>query len=240
MNLELCDKCWLPIEGESRKVKKRGDPVYLHPECWQDVLAERERSKAETAELRMRRIDVGLIGVPEVPWTKASELHGRVHPVLYRFARYHDPREHGSALLLGPSGAGKTTAAAILVRRLARLALEATVGADSHWMARVKWIEAHSLVRARQEWPLGKGEPQVVERCKEASLLILDEVGFEPSNEILWDVVNARYKARLPTIATSGNGSTAAEFATRYGDAFVRRLSGRDVGEVIDAHEVKQ
>lgn len=239
MSEELCDKCGDPIGGEARRVRKRGDPVSLHPECWGDVLAERERNRAETAELRERRIEVGLIGVPEVPWRDMAELRKRVHPVLYRFALHHDPREHGSALLLGPSGVGKTTAAAVLVRRLAKQAREATVGADSHWMARVKWCEAHALVKAAKEWPLGKGEPPLVDRCREASLLVLDEVGFEPHDPILLDVVNGRYKARLPTIVTSGLGSTAAEFTDRYGEAFVRRLSGRDVGKVFDAGESK-
>lgn len=236
MNLELCDKCGRGIApNDVHRVKKRGDPVALHRACWDSIVERRNAIGADQLELRKLRVEVGMRDVPDVPWEDPNDpaLATRVHPSFLRFAQRYEPREHRSALLLGPSASGKTLSASVALRRLAKGALASDAGSD--WFARVRWVTAHKLVKAAREWPLGSGECLLTSRCREATLLVIDEVGFEPPNEVLFDVVDHRYSHRLPTVVTSG--LTLDEFIKRNGDAMRRRLSGRDAGRLVDAYK---
>lgn len=53
-------------------------------------------------------------------------------------------------------------------------------------------------------------------------LLVIDELGFEPLDEGLFDVLDERYQRALPVIVTSGLRVT--ELRDRYGAAALRRL----------------
>lgn len=232
--LELCDHCGRGVKStKAVRVTKRsiGEKVPLHPACADAI----KKSRGENRELRRLRIEVGLRDVPEVPWTDPDdpELAQRLHPSFLRFAQRYEPREHRSALLLGPSAAGKTLSVSVALRRLAAKAEGSDSASD--WFARVRWVSGHKLVKAAKEWPLGAGECLLVSRCRKASLLVIDEVGFEPLNEVLLDVIDHRYSQRAPTVVTTG--LTVEDFKARYGDAMRRRLSGRDAGRSVDSHK---
>lgn len=70
--------------------------------------------------------------------------------------------------------------------------------------------------------PLGAGEPEELTRAVEVPLLVIDELGFEPLDEGLFDVLDERYQRALPVIVTSGLRVT--ELRDRYGAAALRRL----------------
>jgi DNA replication protein DnaC len=148
--------------------------------------------------------------------------------------------EHGSVLVLGPSGVGKTAAAAFLVRRLSEAAVESCARAASSetpeldFAARILWTTGAALIVARREHALGVGEPPALWRAKTASLLVLDELGHESgaADPVLLEVIDHRYAQRSPTIVTSG--LTRIEFVARYGDALFRRLT--EHGVLVEAH----
>jgi DNA replication protein DnaC len=82
-------------------------------------------------------------------------------------------------------------------------------------------------VRARKIHPLGEEEPEEVTRAMRASLLVLDDLGAEPLDTVIFEVLDQRYSRGLPTIVTSG--LTPSAIRERYGDAAWRRLSERGV-----------
>jgi DNA replication protein DnaC len=206
--------------------------VPVHHECREAIRRHAEYGRARRELL----VSTALRNNPRVPWTELDdpELAARVHPSLLRFARRHDPDVHGSALLLGPSGCGKTLATNALLFRLAATARGDRSGQAVEGLARSLWTTAHELTRARREHQLGRGEAQLVDRARYASVLFLDEIGFEPSDTIIFDLIDWRYAKRRPTIATSG--LRRADFALKYGDAMFRRLIGEGSGTLIDVH----
>jgi len=145
-------------------------------------------------------------------------------------------------LLLGASGEGKTTACVALVNRLwselsaieqpkHQTRVDKRVdGGESYEdvfelgiLERFVWTTGHSLACARRNAPFG-AEPELVTRCRNATLLIVDEVGAEPlADGILFETVNERYARQTPTIVTSGY--SRQDFCARYGDALFRRLT---------------
>jgi DNA replication protein DnaC len=146
-------------------------------------------------------------------------------PDLRKFATKYDPSD-GSVVACGPSGCGKTTA---LVCMMTRALDEAWAAADpKHWVARACWTNAHVLARARREHRLGLGDAPLVDNATHASVLVIDELGFEPQGETLFEVIDSRYCAGLSTIVTTGlhidPEPSGQSLRQRYGDAFVRRL----------------
>lgn len=207
----------------------------------------RERAKKEANERfreRLRRYTLEpLENAPN--WDHARidspDFVSKVHSRLQRFATKYELK-HGSVALLGPSGVGKTTAALALVRRLAGelYAEEVERGPDRYgqpsddlirW-SRSRWVTAHELARARREHRLGQSDAPLIRECMEAPLLVIDEMGFEPTDGTIFEIVDVRYGKRLPTIITSG--LTSAEFTKRYGAALLRRLVDDGVGRLLE------
>jgi hypothetical protein len=141
--------------------------------------------------------------------------------------------------LLGKTGAGKTTAAlAMFLLHMrahrttliaeARMALER---ASSGQMpprvakpAKVVFVAAKDVVDARRFSPLGK-EPDLLERAKSASLLILDDiVGTRDTDQDLYQVIWSRDNFKLPTIVTTA--MNPAEMTAAYSEMFTRRVFG--------------
>jgi DNA replication protein DnaC len=157
--------------------------------------------------------------------------------------------ERGSAALMTSSGLGKTTATVALVHRL--IAEGVAAGMDigpedgrrqldpaelkptrALWQAsKIVWTTAVELVRARRIHALGEGEPKLIEEAREASLLVMDELGSEPFDRDgeLFALVDERYRVGAPTIVTTGLPEKEGEkgFVGRYGEAFLRRLIER-------------
>jgi DNA replication protein DnaC len=180
----------------------------------------RERYKARGDELEAARV---FARTCPIQWTlKASdaEIEARISdPVLKKFAAEPDAAER-SALLLGPSKIGKSTTAALALRRA--LLLPRTGRNLSP-----KWFYARALAQVARQWPLGEGTCPEVNRASNAGLLIIDDLGLERDAAELVDVVHSRYECGLVTWTTSG--LSMSELKDRYGEALVRRLiEGRE------------
>lgn len=144
-------------------------------------------------------------------------------------------------LMLGGTGAGKTSACAYLVRRMLAEALPVVTfspgwrrfwGGCSSTLERaslIRWQSCRELAEAMREHALGKGEPEAIIRCQNARLLVLDDVGATDSPVAYERILNVRYERGWPTITTSG--LTSRELTSSLNEALVRRMlqrKGRD------------
>lgn len=128
----------------------------------------------------------------------------------------------GNLLLLGPTGTGRSTAAAVLFRRL--LALGVRDGGEAWENAKfMAWFHAGDLAEARREHALGKGEAPEIGQASRARLLVLDDAGWEPDPFVCSMILKERYESGYPTIITSGK--TEDELIAHYGAAVVRRMT---------------
>jgi hypothetical protein len=150
------------------------------------------------------------------------ELQSRVRDVRLRQASLAWSWGSGGLLFIGRTGAGKSSAAAWLFRRLLRVGWQQ--GGDA-WarVGALRWFSAEDLVRARLEHALGRGEAPEIEQAERATLLFLDELGWERDPSVVSGVMQKRYERQLPTVTTSGR--TAAELTAMYGAAVVRRMN---------------
>jgi hypothetical protein len=119
----------------------------------------------------------------------------------------------GGLLFIGPSGSGKTSLACALLRA---------------WEARfaprcAMFVHAWRLSVARADQRFG-GEPPDVERAKNASLLLIDDIGSEPRTTLnaVPEVIFHRAERGAPTWVTTWLSPEA--LAERYGDGIARRL----------------
>lgn len=241
---ELCALCTQPI-GDRPAKRNRSQTQVAHLDC----LARRRNGK-EVADLQrirekyLARLATAVVDVPKWPWARLEtvEFERSVPDRRLRAVAEKWTTDRGSMLLLGPSGAGKTTVCVALVNRfhteLSRVdrpkhqcrVNRRIDGGESYEdifelgiLERFVWITGHSLAFARRNAALGS-EPELVTRCRNATLLVVDEVGVEPlADSILFEVVNERYARQTPTIVTSGY--SRQDFCGRYGDALFRRLT---------------
>lgn len=171
-----------------------------------------------TTDLLEHRRGLALRRLPW-PWVAdraAYETAVTARP-LRELAERWTPRD-GGLLVIGPTGVGKT---ASVIRALRRV-----VGAISDYrdpMLRVHWTAASAIALARRRTGLGAGEAEEIRRSIETPLLVVDELGPEPIDPALHDVLDARYLAQRVTIATSG--MSLAELRERYGAARIRRIT---------------
>jgi len=136
--------------------------------------------------------------------------------------------EGSSLLLVGGTGRGKTSAAAYLFRRL--LGRGVKNGGEDWRIARgLQWYPATELDRARSEHPLGKGDaPAMVAACR-ATVLFLDDLGWDRDPKAVSHVLDARYNAGLVTVATTsrrtrGINGGPSELDRHYDGAVMRRF----------------
>lgn len=218
---------------ECGEVRRWDDPVKCPtcPEKKQDSVPESE--KQNMLRSAFRSIPDGMswcrIGNPQ--WEERCCSKGK------EFAKQWT-RETKSTVLWGRTGAGKTIAAVALMHRLLDYVLRHDVDRQTlRFAAGMRFVSALDLAMDRRKHPLGKAEAPLVETAKRASLLVLDEVGyevFEPGRDTtLFEIANERYgKAHKPTIMTTGldfrfKGQKVAgweRFIDRYGDALWRRF----------------
>lgn len=140
-------------------------------------------------------------------------------------------RQHGSAVLCGPTGVGKTTCLIALGHRLIDLLDAEQTDDDAAWLRRVRFVRATSLVKATDRHPLGHGEPPAMTVAVSASLLLLDDLGSEGPDRhaSLFEALDRRYLASAPTVVTTS--LSRAQLEERYSAALVRRLT--DQGRFI-------
>lgn len=220
--------------------------IYCEP-C--QAIAEQRRFKEERERAEKERRKIIAEALQRVTSSAPQWSHARIGSPVYlslsgllrAWVEGFDGRE--SACILGPSGTGKTTALRAWLSAQCQRAYRAAVerGFRDPLYRHTKgilWTTGHALASARKRHALGSGEAPLVEQAESASLLLLDELGFEPRTEVVFEVLDARYAAGLPTVVTSG--LTAKGFADRergYGDALFRRLTDNGVGQLIDLWE---
>lgn len=129
------------------------------------------------------------------------------------------PQARTLVVLAGPTGTGKTCAAA-------RLALHTLAAGRS-----VRWLEAFDLSR------VSPYDAPAVDALKAVPLLVVDDLGREYQDDkgflraLIDGLLSARYDAELATVITTN--LPAAEFAARYGERLVDRI--REVGAFLEA-----
>lgn len=181
----------------------------------------------DETETKTGRPDPKLVSVTERDRQREAQrserrrvLEARMHPRLLK-AILENPSP--SALLLGPSGTGKTAGAQLI---------EALAGIRLHW------CDAEDLLTAEKRYQLGKGEAPEVEDAITCEHLLLDDIGSTPDvGRVMWRVINARYRASKSTIVTSG--LTQKEFVACVGGSFVRRVIEQHAGYetlAVDLH----
>lgn len=178
--------------------------------------AEREQRRAEhLAQARARVI------------AARRALEPRIAPRLLSALRRQDTP---CALLLGPTGCGKTSAA--------------------HWL-RARFggvlIRASELGSSERRHALGKGYSPEIEQAHWCRLLIIDDLGTEDPRDIsvLQSVIDMRYSSGRALVTTTG--LTRAMLSERYDAPMVRRLHDQHVKRpdggrdwpvlVVDLHE---
>jgi DNA replication protein DnaC len=212
-------------------------------------MTEQTNAESEYAlELRRQEIKQALYHAHELlpPWRDWATLeklatHPAIDARLLEAARTWDSAT-GSLVLIGPTGAGKSACAHALARRLIAHGFATALAREDYWrhseeldVARgMRWYAASKLALARKQAKLGSGEAYAVGDAIEATILFIDELGYEQviGDGVIFDIVNSRYEAGRPTIVTSGR--TEGELVDRYGAAFMRRL--REPGQLVDVH----
>jgi hypothetical protein len=144
-----------------------------------------------------------------------------------------DPPRDGSMVITGPTGRGKSSWLVAWVWR-EHDARRARVIAGEKLRFHFAWVSGYELSGARKRCKLGDESP-IVEVAMQIPLLFLDEVGTEPPSEELFAVLDARYRAELPTALTSPLEPMA--LATTIGGGAYRRLLER--GVLVDIHQEK-
>lgn len=149
----------------------------------------------------------------------------RIEPKLLRALKaYQTP----CALFLGPTGCGKTSAAAWII------------AAHACYVVR-----SRDLATASRRHGLGDGYPPEVERARERGLCVIDDVGAEGSDVApLQDILDHRYWRGYPTIVTTGltdmglRGHLGAAHYRRIVDQHVLRNDGSEFPVlIVDCHE---
>ncbi len=170
-----------------------------------------EHLLGERREAALRRLPM--------PWVDDAATYERAvsSRQLRQLAARWTPAD-GGLLVLGSTGLGKTAAVACALRRLVRAA--------TNWRdptLRTHWTNASAIALARRHTGLGAGEAAEIRRAIEAPVLVVDELGPEPLDAALHDVLDARYTHQRVTLATSG--MSLAELRERYGAARIRRIT---------------
>lgn len=122
--------------------------------------------------------------------------------------------ERFGALLLGPTGDGKSSVAAWALRRWRATQQPKPVT--------LSWLDALEATDAERRYKLGTGDPEELEQAYRADWLVLDDVGLSSSANLVQLVLARRYQACLPTIVTSG--LTPEQLSSHIGAASVRRV----------------
>lgn len=214
---------------------------------WCDTCAELARRRARELDVAEARESVSpggalawcKAGTPEyeTATAKARKLVTGATAALVTKAAWS--RKAGSLLIIGPTGIGKSKVLTAIGHRIIDFAAGAGWSQpDAMRFARgIRYVSGLELGRARSQ---AKFEtPAVIREAKDATLLLLDEIGYEESRFdplAVRDVLRDRYDpVWKPTIAASG--MTYAELESRYGEPTLRTITDR--GMLIDLHPKK-
>jgi DNA polymerase III delta prime subunit len=202
-------------EREAKRTARARELRALAVEAWRRVP---QTFRAPVPEL-LRRLEHERAGVP------GRRLLGKL-----REARTV------AALLSGPTGCGKTTAAAVLVWR-ALAEFEQSDGERCACATELVWTTAIDLAVAERRHALGQGEPELLAKARRCGLLVLDDLGLEEPNAV-FPILSARYDECRATVVTTG--LTKAGLTKHLGAAGVRRVVEQHVETAVlvaDCHD---
>lgn len=152
----------------------------------------------------------------------------RETPAVNAARRWWGAHREKPLVMLGPTGLGKTTAAAWLCVEFAKAFPWNDAPSGGRQREPLVWLDATDLVQLREWTDVGR---EYAERCLKASLLIIDDAGHEGTvtgKQALVDLLMKRTDSKaMTTLATN---LTGAEFRARYTEPLADRL--RNFGDV--------
>jgi DNA replication protein DnaC len=211
----------------------RGGPPFLCPACHRRADLDEWATRCDAGRAVVRgklphRIrDAALFGDRDTEVTLAQ----RVTRLPDTESLRECARRMRGATIKGAAGSGKSTlAAAMLVYSAECLRGLFDPAADEDLVAyrlaraeRCEYVSAFTLARARLQTGAGAGEAFAVATCMGASVLLIDDLGAEPTqNATVAEVIHYRADNAMPTIVTTW--MSAADIARVYGDGVARRL----------------
>lgn len=131
------------------------------------------------------------------------------------------PTGNGNLLLLGETRQFKSSVMASIYYRLLRAAW-ANGGAEWSFAQGFQWARADDLEREMQAHPHGRGPCPAYLTAAGASLLFLDDLGWERDPSRLATLIADRYDHAKMTVVTSG--LDREQLVKRYSEAVVRKL----------------
>lgn len=139
-----------------------------------------------------------------------------------------------SAVLFGPSSAGKTTLACAVLYEALSAATAAAQGSLREVEARkcyrlgaeICFARAYAIAKAQMYTPLGQ-MPKLLEQCLVASILVIDDLGmdlelYKTSSSAVREILHERHGEMQRTIVTTN--LSGREIENRYGTGIARRL----------------
>lgn len=196
-----CGSCGQPVDLSDQELYSSPRRRTCSP-----CIAKREAARRENAAARSVP--------PRFEWAtlECEMLSARLKCPLPTPERIEAIMRADRVVFVGRGGTGKTSLAVALMREAARR------GADAHFMA------SYRLATARAKYPLGEGEPPLVERARTAGLLLLDDVGNEHDTKMsdVRTVVFERHDYERPIWITTALSSR--ELGAAYGGGFLRRI----------------
>lgn len=152
----------------------------------------------------------------------------------------HKRRAIGGRMILitGAPKSGKTMLACAMLAHLCDVA--EPVDAPSELFARAcraRFMSAFALAVAPSRWPLGDGAAPEVTTAMTVPLLVLDNLGGEPTppSSPITEIIHHRHERNLITWTTTASSPEALN--ARYGGGTVRRLGSageEDPGDDVD------
>lgn len=186
-------------------------------------------AERHTRDLRALTLHAAACTLP-TGWehARADRLHGVIEPEFAHVARTWS-RDAGNLLLCADTGRGKTTACVAIARRILALATShALAPVDHAFAAGLRFVSWLDLIEADRQQRMGAGESPVTRDAMRATLLIVDEVGYEDdrrSVHLMRTLIDARGRdSRKRTIATTGKSHD--QLVRHYDAAIVRKLIG--------------
>lgn len=145
-----------------------------------------------------------------------------------------DMKEKGTGILFGgPPGPGKTTAAVIILKYLARAGWTC-------WMTSLSEI----VEEIQKTWNNSDQTSEYLEHCRNADFLLIDDLGKEHmgpsgfSGTIFDNLIRHRTQHRLPTFITTN--LTRNEIRDRYGDALLSLVEGKCKVVTVNGADVRR
>lgn len=165
-----------------------------------------------------------------------KDYKGPIEPKDYALGYLHRLAEFkhlGVGLLfVGPNGPGKTTLAMLIMKYLAR----------ANWDIYTTSL-GEIVEQIQRGWKQGE-DSAIIERCKRADFLLIDDVGKEHRGgsgfvqTVFDNLIRYRVQHRLPTFLTSN--LTKVELERTYGDSVMSLLEGKLIPVTVTGKDFRK